>query len=284
MNYFSKKPEEIFKELDVNLETGLSDSEVITRQEKYGKNELPQKKGKSLFMMFISQLNDWLIYILLAAIIITASMGHFTDAIIISLVIIVNAILGVAQEYKAGKAVEALRNMTSPQAIVRRNGKAVEISSKEIVVGDVILLDAGRIIPADIRLIESQELQIEESALTGESVPSKKNANQIFEEKTGIGDRKNMAYMSTVVTNGRGVGVVTAIGGDTEVGHIAHILETEETVQTPLEKRLEHLGKVLGKLAIGICLLIFVVGYFQGRDLTEIFLLAVSLAVASIPE
>lgn len=234
--------------------------------------------------MFIEQLHDWLIYILFAAIVVTASMGHFTDAIIISLVIVVNAVLGVAQEYKAGKAVEALRNMTSPMAIVRRGGKPQEISSKEIVVGDVILLDAGRIIPADIRLVESQELQIEESALTGESVPSKKDASKIFDEKTGIGDRRNMAYMSTVVTNGRGVGIVTAIGADTEVGHIANILQTEETVQTPLEKRLEHLGKTLGKLAIGICLLIFVVGYFQGRDLAEIFLIAVSLAVASIPE
>lgn len=124
---------------------------------------------------------------------------------------------------------------------MRRDGKILEISSKEVVVGDIILLDAGRIIPADIRLTESQELQIEESALTGESIPSKKDASQIFDEKTGIGDRKNMAYMSTVVTNGRGVGVVVAVGAQTEVGHIAHILENEETVQTPLEKRLEHL-------------------------------------------
>lgn len=284
MNAYTQTPEDILKNLDVSIEKGISANEILERQEKYGKNILPEKKGKSLLMMFLSQLHDWLIYILIVAIIITASMGHYTDAIIISVVIFVNAILGVMQEYKAGKAVDALRNMTSPHAIVRRDGKPLEIASKEIVVGDIVLLDAGRIIPADIRLIEAEELQIEESALTGESLPSKKNAEEIFDEKTGIGDRKNMAYSSTVVTNGRGVGIVTAVGADTEVGHIANILETEEVSATPLEKRLENLGKTLGKMAIAICITIFVVGYFQGRELGELFLLSVSLAVAAIPE
>ena len=235
--------------------------------------------------MFFAQLNDWLIYILFAAIILTIWHQEYIDAAIISFVIIINAVLGVAQEYRAGKAVEILRNMTAPQAIVRRDGKTLEISAKEVTVGDIILLDAGRIVPADIRLIESQELQIEESALTGESVPTKKNANEIFSDpKTTIGDQKNMAFMSTVVTAGRGVGVVVNIGLSTEIGHIANILKNEESVQTPLEKNLEQLGKTLGKMAIAICLVIFVVGYFQNRDLNEIFLLSVSLAVASIPE
>ena len=235
--------------------------------------------------MFLAQLNDWLIYILFAAIILTIWHQEYIDAAIISFVIIINAVLGVAQEYRAGKAVEILRNMTAPQAIVRRDGKTLEISAKEVTVGDIILLDAGRIVPADIRLIESQELQIEESALTGESVPTKKKANEIFSDpKTTIGDQKNMAFMSTVVTAGRGVGVVVNIGLSTEMGHIANILENEESVQTPLEKNLEQLGKTLGKMAIAICLVIFVVGYFQNRDLNEIFLLSVSLAVASIPE
>ena len=210
--------------------------------------------------MFLVQLNDWLIYILFAAIILTIWHQEYIDAAIIAFVIIINAVLGVAQEYRAGKAVEILRNMTAPQAIVRRDGKTLEISAKEVTVGDIILLDAGRIVPADIRLIESQELQIEESALTGESVPTKKNANEIFSDpKTTIGDQKNMAFMSTVVTAGRGVGVVVNIGLSTEMGHIANILENEESVQTPLEKNLEQLGKTLGKMAIAICLVIFVV-------------------------
>lgn len=235
--------------------------------------------------MFLVQLNDWLIYILFAAIILTIWHQEYIDAAIISFVIIINAVLGVVQEYRAGKAVEILRNMTAPQAIVRRDGKTLEISAKDVTIGDIVLLDAGRIVPADIRLIESQELQIEESALTGESVPTKKNANEIFSDpKTTIGDQKNMAFMSTVVTAGRGVGVVVNIGLSTEMGHIANILENEESVQTPLEKNLEQLGKTLGKIAIAICLVIFVVGYFQNRDLNEIFLLSVSLAVASIPE
>lgn len=235
--------------------------------------------------MFLVQLNDWLIYILFAAIILTIWHQEYIDAAIISFVIIINAVLGVVQEYRAGKAVEILRNMTAPQAIVRRDGKTLEISAQDVTIGDIVLLDAGRIVPADIRLIESQELQIEESALTGESVPTKKNANEIFSDpKTTIGDQKNMAFMSTVVTAGRGVGVVVNIGLSTEMGHIANILENEESVQTPLEKNLEQLGKTLGKMAIAICLVIFVVGYFQNRDLNEIFLLSVSLAVASIPE
>lgn len=235
--------------------------------------------------MFLGQLNDWLIYILFAAIILTIWHQEYIDAAIIFFVIIINSVLGVAQEYRAGKAVEILRNMTAPQAIVRRDGKTLEISAKDVTIGDIVLLDAGRIVPADMRLIEAQELQIEESALTGESVPTKKNANEIFSDpKTTIGDQKNMAFMSTVVTNGRAVGVVVNIGLSTEVGHIANILENEESVQTPLEKNLEQLGKTLGKMAIVICLVIFVVGYFQNRDLNEIFLLSVSLAVASIPE
>lgn len=169
-------------------------------------------------------------------------------------------------------------------AIVRRNGKAVEIASKEIVVGDIVLLDAGRIIPADMRLLESQELQIEESALTGESVPSKKDATKIFDEKTTIGDQKNMAFMSTVVTNGRGEGVVIAVGSETEVGHIAHILDSEETPATPLEIRLEHLGKTLGKIAIVICIIMAIVSYINTQNWSESLINAVALAVASIPE
>lgn len=284
MNYHTEKLENIVTNLETSLENGLSSEIARKNQEKYGLNELPTKPGKTLFAMFLSQLNDWLIYILLVAAGLTAWMGHITDSIIILGVVVINAVLGVFQEYKAGKAVEALKNMTSPLSLVRRDGKILEIPSKEVTIGDILVLDAGRIISADIRLIDSQELQIEESALTGESVPAKKDAKKIVDEKAGIGDQKNMAFMSTTVTNGRGEGIVVAIGSETEVGHIAHILDTEETPRTPLEIRLEYLGKTLGKLAIVICTLMVIIGVFHGRDIKDIFIDAVALAVASIPE
>lgn len=282
--YFTKSVDETLKDFEVSRENGLTDEQIAKNLEKYGKNELPTKPPKPLWKMFLAQINDWLIYILLAAAVLTAVMGHPTDSVIILLVIIVNATLGVVQESKANKAVEALKNMTSPTSLVRRGGKTLEIASKDVVVGDILLLDAGRIIAADIRLVESQELQIEESALTGESVPSKKDATKTFDEKTGVGDRKNMAFMSTVVTNGRGEGIVVAIGSETEVGHIAHILDSEETPATPLEIRLEHLGKTLGKIAIVICIIMAIVSYINTQNWSESLINAVALAVASIPE
>lgn len=284
MNYFDKSIKEVLKNFETNTDTGLSEEQVLQSREKYGTNELVSKPPKSVFMMFLAQLNDWLIYILFGAVVLTIWHHEYIDAIIILMVILVNAVLGVVQEYRAGKAIEALKNMASPMALVKRNWQIIEIASKEIVVGDIVILDAGRIIPADIRLLESRELQIEESALTGESVPAKKDAEFIANEKAWVGDRKNMAFMSTVVTNGRATGIVVDVGSSTEVGHIANILDNEESVQTPLEIRLEHLGKTLGFVAIGICAIIFVVGLLQGRNISEIFLLSVSLAVASIPE
>lgn len=207
MNAFSLSPTETLEALGTHMDSGLSESQAQEILAKNGKNELPTKPPKSVIAMFVSQLNDWLIYILFGAVLLTIWHHEYIDAAIILAVIFINAILGVIQEYKAGKAVEALKNMTSPHALVRRDGKTLEIPSNEVVKGDILLLDAGRIIAADVRLLESQELQIEESALTGESVPAKKDANAIFgdNEKTTIGDRKNMAFMSTVVTNGRGV-------------------------------------------------------------------------------
>lgn len=282
--YFTKSADEVLKDLEVSQELGLTSDQAEKNLQKFGKNELPSKPPKPIWKMFAEQINDWLIYILLVAAILTASMGHPTDSVIILLVVIINATLGVVQESKANKAVEALKNMSSPTSLVRRDGKVTEIASKDVVVGDILLLDAGRIIAADVRLIESQELQIEESALTGESVPSKKDANKILDEKAGIGDRKNMAFMSTVVTNGRAEGVVVATGGNTEVGHIAHILDSEETPATPLEIRLEHLGKTLGKIAIVVCIIMAIVSYINTKNWQESAINAVALAVASIPE
>jgi len=283
--WFSKSHEEVLKEFDVNPKTGLSTEEAKLRLQKYGENKLKGKPKKSLLSLFLAQLKDMLIYVLLGATVITIAIGEYADAIIILSVVILNAVIGVVQEFKAEKAIEALQQMTTPKTLVRRDGEVREINSEEIVPGDIVIIDAGRYIPADIRLIESVNLQIEESALTGESVPSDKDANVILEDpKTPIGDKSNMAFMSTLATYGRGEGVVVATAMDTEIGKIAKILDEENGEMTPLQKRLEELGKVLGFLAIGICVLIFVIALFQKRDLFEMFLIAISLAVAAIPE
>jgi P-type Ca2+ transporter type 2C len=283
--WFAKSIAETLKELAVDSSTGLSESEIEARLQKYGPNKLQGKKRKTILQMFLSQLNDALIYVLFGAVIITIFMGEYIDSIIILLVIIINALLGVVQEVKAGNAIDALRNLSTPKALVRRDGNTKEISSEQVVPGDIVILDAGRFIPADLRLIESANLQIEESALTGESVPSSKDANARLEgDRVPLGDRRNSAFMSTLVTYGRGVGVAVETGMKTEVGKIADIIDKEEESETPLEKRLDELGKTLGIIAIAICVVIFILAYFQGRNMTEMLLTAVSLAVASIPE
>ncbi len=283
--WFSKSQEEVLRELNVNSKTGLSTEEANSRIQKYGENKLKGKPKKSLISLFFAQLKDMLIYVLLGATVITIIIGEYVDAIIILAVIILNAVIGVVQEFKAEKAIEALQQMTTPKTLVRRDGEVKEINSEELVPGDIIIIDAGRYIPADIRLIESVNLQIEESALTGESVPTDKDATHVHEDpKTPIGDKSNMAFMSTLATYGRGEGVVVATAMETEIGKIAKILDEDNEEMTPLQRRLEELGKVLGFLAIGICALIFVIALFQRRDLFDMFLIAISLAVAAIPE
>ncbi|MGX1752762.1 cation-translocating P-type ATPase [Sphingobacterium sp. NPDC055346] len=284
-NSYSLSVEESLKNMGVNPSEGLSGPEVEKRLQEYGKNKLQEQKRKSIFRIFFEQLNDALIYVLFAAVGITFFMGEYTDGIIILIVILINAFLGLFQEVRANNAIDALRNLSHPKAIVRREGKVLEIDSELLVPGDIVMLEAGRYIPADLRLIESANLQIDESALTGESVAAEKDAGAKFaEEYIPLGDRINLAYMSTLVTYGRGVGLVIGTSNQTEVGKIAGFLNTGETEETPLEIRLDHLGKTLGKVAIGICVVIFIISYFQGRDLTEMFLTSVSLAVASIPE
>ena len=283
--WFSKPNDEVFKELDVNPATGLSNQEVQARLEKYGINKLRGKAKKSLFRMFLEQLQDTLIYVLLAASAITVVIGEYADTAIILIVVIINAVVGVAQEYKAGKAVEALQDMTTPHAIVRREGEIKEISSEEVVPGDIIILDAGRYVPADLRLFESVNLQIEESALTGESVPSSKDSKALLPlGQTALGDMSNMAFMSTLVTYGRGVGVVTSTAMETEIGKIAKILDEDSDDMTPLQVRMDELGKFLSKLCVGICVLMLVIAVIQGREIFEMLLTSISLAVAAIPE
>ncbi len=284
MSYFSKSIPDVLSELNVDPDIGLSTEEVTKRQEQYGPNKLVGKKRKTILQLFIAQLQDWLIYVLFVAVVITLFMGEYVDAIIILIVIILNAVLGVVQEIKAGNAIEALQKIASPKAIVKRDGNIKEVDSETLVPGDILVLDTGRFIAADIRLIESANLQVEESSLTGESVPSSKEADELHDEDTALGDRNNSAFMSTLVTYGRGVGVVTGTSMQTEVGKIANIIGNEQDSKTPLEERLDKLGKTLGLLAIGICVFIFVVAWFQGRELLEMFLTSVSLAVASIPE
>jgi len=276
---------ELTQTLKTNPTSGLSETEAQSRLSTYGKNQLKGETRKSIFRLFIAQLQDALIYVLFAAVIITVFMGEYIDGIIITAVILINATLGVVQEVRAGNAIEALRKMTSPRALVRRDGQVKEVNSEDIVPGDIVVLDAGRYIPADLRLVEAVNLQIDESALTGESVAVTKEADATFtEEYIPLGDRTNLAYMSTLVTYGRGTGVVTGTGLQTEVGKIANILSQDDETKTPLEIRLNQLGKTLGKAALAICVLIFVISFFQGRDLAEMFLTSVSLAVAAIPE
>jgi len=283
--WHTKTRETVLQELGVDAGQGLSDAEAAARLARYGPNRLKGKKKKTLLAMFLEQMKDMLIYVLLGAAVITIAVGEYMDAAIILAVIILNGIIGVLQEHKAEKAIEALQQMTTPRTLVRRGGKVMEIPSEELVPGDIVLLDAGRYIPADLRLIESANLQIEESALTGESVPSDKRADAVHEDAdTPVGDRSNMAFMSTMVTYGRGEGVVVATGMETEVGKIAKILDEDADSMTPLQKRLEQLGKTLGLVAIGICVLIFAIGLLQGRGLFDMFLTAISLAVAAIPE
>lgn len=283
--WFNKESKEIVNELSTNLINGLSSSEAKLRLDKNGLNKIEGKKKKSIFQLFFAQINDIMIYILLIAAIISFVVGEVSDSIIILIVIFINAIIGVIQESKAEKALEALKSMSTPKAIVKRDGNIIEIPSEEVVVGDIIIIDAGRYIPADLRIVESANLKIEESAFTGESVPSEKNSNVITENlDVPIGDQHNMAFMSTLVTYGRGTGIVVNTGMNTEIGKIAKMLDDEDENITPLQKKLAELGKILGFAAVGISIIMFIISIFQGRDLLEMFMTSISLAVAAIPE
>jgi len=282
--WYLKTAEETLN-LTNSSENGLSNGGAGQRLAQYGPNTLSRQQKKSLMAAFFSHLNDPLIYVLLGAVAVTFLMSEYIDGIIILAVVILNAVLGLIQEMRADSAIEALKKLASPRALVKREGKQLEVPSENLVPGDIVILDAGRYVPADLRLIESANLKIDESALTGESVPVDKDAALILADKdAAIGDRLNMAYMSTLVTYGRGAGVVVAVAHQTEVGKIATIISEEEVTTTPLEKKLAELGKALGKIAVVICVVMFGIGYLQGRDVADMFLTAVSLAVASIPE
>ena len=287
-NWFQKDVKEVEKILQTNLEKGLTTEDIVKRQEKYGPNSLKAKKKKSLFQKFLEQFKDFMIIVLIISAIVSGIVGvaegeGITDTVIILLVVIVNAIIGVSQEAKAEKSLEALQKLTDHASKVIRNGNLSVIPARELVPGDIVVIDTGDYIPADLRIIEAVNLKSQESSLTGESVPVEKQS-EVLEGEIGIGDRTNMLFSSSLITYGRGKGIVVETGMNTEVGKIAGIINSTEKQETPLQVKLNQLGKTLGIAAIVICIIIFALGLFQGKPVVNMFMTAVSLAVAAIPE
>ena len=282
--WFKKSKVELEEELKVDVEKGLSEMDVVRKKSEYGENILNEQKKTSLLGMFLNQFKDFMVIILIIASIISGVLGEKTDTIIIMVVVIFNAVLGVIQESKAERSLEALKKLSSPKARVIRDGILTEIKSEELVPGDVMVLETGDFIPADGVLFENSSLMIEESALTGESVPVHKCINIPQGDDIPIGDRLNCVFTSSLITKGRGKAIVTDIGMETQIGKIAGLLENQEEGKTPLQNKLDDLGKMLGLGALGICTIIFLIGYLQGRELIQMFMTSVSLAVAAIPE
>jgi Ca2+-transporting ATPase len=263
---------------------GITGDEAQKRLAQYGPNELVEHKKKTAFMMFIGQFTDFMILVLIAAAVISGVIGEASDTIAIVVIVLLNAVFGFSQEYRAEKAMVTLKKMTASNAVVLRSGEHQTIVASELVPGDIVLLEAGNIVPADMRLIEAARLKVEEAALTGESVPVEKHADAIYKESVPLGDRKNMLYKGTFVTSGRATAVVTTTGMGTELGRIAAILHQEDESKTPLQKRLAVFGKKLAFAVLMICATIFMGGLLRGENPVNIFLVAVSLAVAAIPE
>ncbi|HOV69524.1 MAG TPA: HAD-IC family P-type ATPase, partial [Clostridia bacterium] len=284
MQAYNKTVAEVEKELDTSVQNGLTSAQAAERLEKYGPNSLKEEKPKSLLQKFLEQFKDFMIIILLIASVLSLILDEAVDAIIIMLVIFINAVLGVVQESRAEKALEALKKISAPYAKVLRDGKKESILAANVVPGDVVFLEAGDLVPADARLFSVANLMVEESSLTGESVPVEKHTQVIPDEDVPLGDRKNMVFATGIVTYGRGMCIVTGTGMNTQVGRIADMLTTQREDTTPLQKRLAHIGKFLGIIALCICALIFVLGLINRVKVFEMFMTSVSLAVAAIPE
>ena len=269
---------------ETNRETGLTETEAAKRLAADGANELEQEKKKSPGAAFLEQLNDPLICVLLVAAFVSFLLHEISDAVIIGVVVLVNAVVGVIQEGKAQKALESLKKLTSPRAVVRRDSVVREIAAAELVVGDVVILETGSQVPADLRLVQAWNLKIEESVLTGESVPVEKTSEKPEVEKTAVGERKNEAFMSTLVTAGRGEGIVTATGMQSEIGKVASMIRAVPREYTPLQKKLAELGKLLSAVSSLLCVLLFGIAVLQKRNVIEMLITAISLAVAAVPE
>ena len=284
------RKKEVLSKLGTNEKTGLTRQEIEERQAKYGKNKIKDKPKESLLIKFIKQFNDFMIIILIIASIISAGISYiqgkndYFDSIIIIAIVVLNASMGVIQEAKAEKSIEALKEMTPPKSKVIREGITNEINAEDLVPGDVIILEAGNYMPADGRIIESFGLKIEESSLTGETEPVLKDANKICREKESLGDMKNMAFMSTIIVNGHGMAIVTETGMNTKVGKIANMMIENEAPETPIQKKLSQVGKILGIVCLAICIIIFIIGIIKKIEPMEMFMTSVGLAVAAIPE
>ena len=284
------RKEEVLKSLNTNEKQGLSEEEVLKRQEKYGKNKLQEKKKESYLKKFIKQFNDFMIIILIVASVVSAIVSYmqgendYVDSIIIIGIVIFNALMGVIQEAKAEKSIESLKQMTPQKAKVVRDGRTILINAEELVKGDIIELEAGNFVPTDCRILESHNLKIEESSLTGETEPVLKDANIICNEQIPLGDMKNLAFMASITVNGHGKAVVTETGMGTKVGQIANMMMEDETPETPLQKKLGEVGKILGLACLAICIIIFIIGLLKKIEPVQMFMTSVGLAVAAIPE
>ena len=264
-------------------EKGLFTDEAADRLRSYGLNEITEAKNTPAWLKFLNQFKDFMIIVLVCAAIISGLLGDITDTIVIIAIVILNAIVGFVQEYRAEKAMEALKKMTVSNALVIRNNSVTTISSTALVPGDIILLEAGNILPADVRLSEAMQLKINESSLTGESLSIEKQTDTLTDHELPLGDQNNMAFKGTYITNGRGKGIVVATGMETELGKIARLLQ-EPGIQTPLQKKLAVFGRNLSYIILFICTIVFAVGYLRGENILLMLLTALSLAVAAIPE
>ena len=284
------KRNEVLKRLKTDPENGLHDKEVFSRQAKYGKNELKEKTKESIFIKFIKQFNDFMIIILIIASIVSSVISYFQgendyiDSIIIIAIVIFNAIMGVIQEEKAEKSIESLKKLTPRISKVVRNGYIHEINVEDLVPGDLIILESGNYVPADCRLIENYNLKIEESSLTGETEPVNKDANMVCKDNDSLGDMKNMAFMASIVVGGHGKAIVVETGMNTKVGQIANMIIENEAPETPIQKKLAQVGKILGIACLIICAIIFLIGIVKRIDPIQMFMTSVGLAVAAIPE
>ena len=288
--WYDKSTEEILRRLKTNAKIGLAELEVEKRKLEFGKNKLEEKKKESLFIKFIKQFNDFMIIILIIASIVSAVVSKmqgendYFDSIIIIAIVILNAIMGLVQEQRAEKSIESLKKMTPEMAKVIRDGKIEEINAEELVPGDIIELEDGKYVPADCRIIESYNLKIEESSLTGETEPVEKTNEILYSKDITLGDLKNMAFMTTVVVHGHGKAIVTETGMDTKIGQIANMIIKEDAPETPIQKKLSEVGKILGVVCLVICAVIFIIGVIKKIDPIEMFMTSVGLAVAAIPE
>lgn len=282
-NWHSLSESEVLEKLKTS-DYGLSDEEVRSRQKVYGYNELSKKKRKSIFKLALYELKDPMIIILILASILSFILDEFVEGYVILFIVFINTIISVVQQKKAEASIEALKSMSAPTAHVIRNNSEIIIPASELVIGDIVILEAGSVVPADIRLIESANLKIQESALTGETVPVEKDADEILKPDCFLADRINMAYTSSLITYGRGIGVVTATGMNTEVGHIASLLNNSDEFDTPLKRKLSAVGKTLSIVGLIVCVIIFVIGLLYKRPILPLFMTAISLAISIIPE